>query len=540
MKIVAVLCVSAAAIFYVPEILVASPPAMTLVLSSQEDQQFVTDALAKDSPRLSQLSVTELVHEVAATASRGSIMTAPEEPEQKEEPTRKEPSLACKIKQTYVETKRHLRRGHRHHVATKGDAHCSQGITNVEMTVCCQSDCDECHDNSTICMHADYNGRGTTCCPTIMLGGDLPNCEDSFAPCEVPEYVRAPPSVDQLLSSPGQANAYDDCDEVIDPTDSELSLYQQFLEVKSKQLPGAVTDCTTTYGTKEQIAAACGSDDSCLGFTARTRSGKPRCKILSQLSIKKLRASGNEDIYLKRTDSAGVSYKFSVGPWSNCSQACGGGRTTRSVDCITDDPDSPVSFGMCMALTALNEDAVPPKSGECNSFGCTQPNYTVALTHKEIVTAKSLRKDLEPLNLAAISQSLEKAEEPQEQNVETAGFFFVGEQPGLSIAEDSVAWKFKVSSPDECFPPPDGTTIVVFESLIEGTDQVTCDQTAMKMQEHGRPLGMCQYGIATPIPQDAVPGYTEGQLEDAGMLSSKIPGCGSNVVFFANEPILYA
>merc|ERR1719265_587317 len=75
------------------------------------------------------------------------------------------------------------------------DPHCSEGIMNAAMTACCQADCGECHDESDICNGKATNGRGTTCCPVDMLAGNLPSCENSKAPCAIPDYVRATPDI---------------------------------------------------------------------------------------------------------------------------------------------------------------------------------------------------------------------------------------------------------------------------------------------------------------------------------------------------------
>jgi hypothetical protein len=200
----------------------------------------------------------------------------------------------------------------RHHVkeVLRLDPHCSEGIMNTEMTACCMADCGECSDTSDLCdagrqaeKGTEKHGRESTCCPATMLAGDLPSCENSMAPCAIPESVRNPADLSSLTAA--DRHAKDDCGDAIKATDDHHHLQTAYLKFASKEFKtktehgGCVgtADCGS-YGTMEQAAAACSNNDDCLGFDA-TADGSPDCLFMADDKLMTL-VDSSTDMYVKR------------------------------------------------------------------------------------------------------------------------------------------------------------------------------------------------------------------------------------------------
>lgn len=249
-------------------------------------------------------------------------------------------------------------------LALRLDPHCTEGVVNTAMTACCQKDCGECDDRSDICVNNATNGRGTTCCPSIMLADEkFPSCEISKAPCAVPESVRSPASVADLKGS--GRNAEEDCGEAVGKTQNVLHVATAYIKFSGKTI-GATKDTNTKYGTTEQAAAACSSKDDCMGFdsdglfTASTR-------------LEPLSDGGSGDLYLKREDQyTGNTYLLEAGTFGACSASCGGGELTHTYGCKSSSGVT-VNLGMCSTQAAMNEDAAKGFYDEtlaCNTHDC--------------------------------------------------------------------------------------------------------------------------------------------------------------------------
>jgi len=177
---------------------------------------------------------------------------------------------------------------------------------NTEMTFCCMKDCGECSDTSDLCSAnrtdaENPHGRESTCCPRAMEG--VPSCENSMAPCAVPQSVRNPPDLASLTDA--DRHAKDDCGDAVKDTRDTQHLSTAFLKFASKEFAtktehgGCLTtsDCGS-YGTLEQAAAACSNNDDCLAFDTDSE-GKPDCLIMAEDKIMTL-VDGSNDLYLKR------------------------------------------------------------------------------------------------------------------------------------------------------------------------------------------------------------------------------------------------
>merc|ERR1719409_238694 len=221
---------------------------------------------------------------------------------------------------------------------------------NTEMTACCQADCGECSDTSDLCDAArqdekNPHGRESTCCPATMLAGDLPSCENSMAPCAVPESVRNPPDLTSITAA--DVHAKDDCGEVQKATKDSQHLHTAFLKFQGKEFTtktehgGCLTtsDCGS-YGTLEQAAAACSNNDDCLAFDTDSE-GKPDCLIMAEEKIMTL-TSGSNDVYIKR------EFHFTGETF---------GLRSVSHDCFRKNPSGAlkVKLGFCTSQIAMNE-----------------------------------------------------------------------------------------------------------------------------------------------------------------------------------------
>jgi len=254
--------------------------------------------------------------------------------------------------------------------ALKLDPHCSEGIMNTEMTVCCQKDCGECSDTSNFCsasrqeeMGVDPQGRESTCCPASMT--EVPSCEVSMAPCAIPESVRNPPTLDSLKAA--DVHAKDDCGEVIKATNDANHLNTAYVKFAEKGLRSDITtkDCGS-YGTLVQAAAACSNDDDCFGFNAKPDGDttKPDCLYVAGTEIETTSDSGGQDLYLKvEAQFTGKKYSLVFGP---CSTTCGSG--TRVPECKSESGET-VNMAMCSAGVAMNPDVADT---DCNTDPCIE------------------------------------------------------------------------------------------------------------------------------------------------------------------------
>jgi len=254
------------------------------------------------------------------------------------------------------------------HLKTQLDPHCAKGLTNTEMTVCCQGDCGECSDNSNLCADAN-SGRATTCCPATILAASPPSCDNSMAPCAISESVRNPE--EHVMPAVHAAN---DCGEAKKDMKDLIDLNTHYLSFPDKKLsPGSTSDCGS-YGTTAQAAAACSNKDDCVGFTVK--SDAPDCLLIAGDELETLGDESGTTTYVKKEDGyTGHAYTLIPGQVSEaCSVSCGGGYLHVEAGCKSDSGVK-VKTGMCSALVLMNADAVPKTEFECNTFECDAVSY---------------------------------------------------------------------------------------------------------------------------------------------------------------------
>jgi hypothetical protein len=180
------------------------------------------------------------------------------------------------------------------------DPQCKRGLANIEMTACCQADCGDCNDNSTTCLARETNGRGTTCCPFIILEDTIAarSCDSFGPPCQVSEEVRTyQPTLEELTAASNHAK--DDCGKAVveEKGIADLNTHYVKFEGKTTGSDVATSDCGN-YGTVDQAAAACSNTKLCLGFTVEGTS--PSCLLSATNEIEEL-SSDVKTTYLKRT-----------------------------------------------------------------------------------------------------------------------------------------------------------------------------------------------------------------------------------------------
>jgi hypothetical protein len=244
------------------------------------------------------------------------------------------------------------------------DPHCSKGIINTEMTVCCQGDCGECSDHSDLCVENSTSGRTTTCCPSVILAAEPPSCDNSMAPCAISESVRNPE--EHVMP---EVHAANDCGEAKKDMKDLIDLNTHYLKFPdSKMSPGSTSDCGS-YGTIAQAAAACSNKDDCVGFTFK--SDKPDCLVIAGDELEKVEDDVGTDVYVKKEDGyTGYAYELVPGAVSEvCSVSCGGGYLHVTPGCKSASGVQ-VKTGMCSAAIMMNADALPKTEFECNVFEC--------------------------------------------------------------------------------------------------------------------------------------------------------------------------
>jgi hypothetical protein len=245
-----------------------------------------------------------------------------------------------------------------------GDPFCKNGLSDTALTACCQADCGECADGSDVCLEKDENGRGSTCCPHVILAADV-SCGDSQAPCVV-----KPAQSEDLTSPEGVRNAAFDCKTSVKAeVDRQRVTIDYIKHTDSSENPEPQTiDCDAEDWTSiEKIAFACEQRKGCEGFN--TKDGKPHCLLEkpADSSILKMATSAGTDTYMRVVNKHGMSFEISAGPWSTCSVTCGGGKQTRELFCSSEmGTDS--TLERCQGMYSLS--GMPPTEQSCNDFGC--------------------------------------------------------------------------------------------------------------------------------------------------------------------------
>jgi hypothetical protein len=251
------------------------------------------------------------------------------------------------------------------------DPHCREGLVNTEMTTCCQADCGECSDVSKFCVANNTLGRESTCCPTVMLSGELDSCEVSMAPCAIPDFVRNPEAVVMP-----EVHAMNDCGEAEKDMRDLIDLNTHYVKfVDKKTTPGATAECGE-YGTTAQASAACSNNGECIGFTFKE--DKPDCLVMTGDELEALEDEAGTEVYVKREDGfTGHRYNLQHGATEACSASCGGGNQTVELLCVSGSGTA-VRYGMCSAQVLMNEDGIPSDVVPCNEDPCAPPNATNA------------------------------------------------------------------------------------------------------------------------------------------------------------------
>lgn len=257
------------------------------------------------------------------------------------------------------------------------DPHCREGIADTTLSFCCQKNCGECSNGSPVCDGKEKNGRGSTCCPEDM--GEQPTCEASFAPCQIPSFVRATTAAADLKTQTGDRTAIHDCDKALPDESARHLLATHFVKFeRTAHSNGRERSCSTR--TWEQASAKCDQEDWCVGMTADD-SGDFACFLVAQSSVTELDiATGST--YLKSRGSAGQSYHYQRSayvPDAACLDFCKSKSTdnsddgdvptdsnmTRTVECKSSQGMT-MSLGMCSLEVAMNKDAYPTTEIACS------------------------------------------------------------------------------------------------------------------------------------------------------------------------------
>jgi hypothetical protein len=241
------------------------------------------------------------------------------------------------------------------------DPHCRRGLANIEMTACCQADCGDCNDNSTTCLARETNGRGTTCCPFIIVEDKIGarSCESFGPPCQVSEEVRTyQPTLEELTAASNHAKK--DCGKAVMEEKGMADLHTHYVKFEGKTTGSdvATTGCGN-YGTVDQAAAACSNDKLCLGFTVEGTS--PACLLSATNEIEEL-GSDVKTTYLKRTKGyTDHVYKLKRVPVEpgccNATEDKEAGQAYFDPACVSED-DMDAELSLCSYIPALNPDAL--------------------------------------------------------------------------------------------------------------------------------------------------------------------------------------
>jgi len=402
-----------------------------------------------------------------------------------------------------------------------------------------------------------------------MLDTELPSCDNSHAPCAIPEDVRNPPLLDDLKSQDGVRNALEDCNEAETDERKRQMLSMNYLKFPQKTVGAATTECNT-YGYDFQAAAACDDLDDCMGFTVTAGSDRVECLLIAGLVVEPLLGDGQFDLFLKREELSGALFEFSPSEWTPCDKRCDGGSTTRTLACRS-TKDVSRKLGMCSGLVAMNPDALPPTTGLCNVYNCTHPADVVPAdrvdTLEEMVELL-VQEDVMPtevidvlenrlsdiqdfavspettpmpastttaMTTSAMTTSAASTTTPSTTTPTTTGavhsvsdgygiqtgeYFYVGPLPDgdyLNPQQFYFTSMYKgmydghvVMNPNDCFPPPEGTTHVLYNNHVysDGNTEwgdVCNDPVAAGLVD---PVtgswsvgwGWCEYVIAGEVP----------------------------------------
>jgi hypothetical protein len=213
-------------------------------------------------------------------------------------------------------------------------------------------------------MEKDENGRGSTCCPHVIIAAAV-SCGESQAPC-----VIKPAETEQLTSPEGVRNAAFDCKSAVkQEADRQRVTVDYIKHTDSTENPEPATiDCDAEDWTSiEKIAFACEQRKGCESFNLKD--GKPHCLLEkpADASLQKMAVSAGTDTYIRVKNKHGLSFEITTGGWSACSVTCGGGKQTRELFCNSEmGTDS--SLERCQGLFSLA--GMPPTEQGCNDFGC--------------------------------------------------------------------------------------------------------------------------------------------------------------------------
>lgn len=231
------------------------------------------------------------------------------------------------------------------------------------MTACCTADCGDCNDNSTTCLERDTNGRGTTCCPSIILAdtatAPLKSCESFGSPCAVSEEVRTyQPTLEELTAASNHAK--EDCGTAIraEKRTADLATHYVKFEGKTTGSDVATSECGN-YGTLDQAAAACSHEETCMGFTVEGTT--PSCLLSATNEIEEL-SSDAKTTYLKRTlgytDHVFKIKRIAEAPGCcNATDDKAAGQAYFDPTCVLPNGEE-IELSLCSYIPALNEDAL--------------------------------------------------------------------------------------------------------------------------------------------------------------------------------------
>jgi len=155
------------------------------------------------------------------------------------------------------------------------DPFCKTGIASMDLFSCCPKSCGSCDDANEACTGAggDLAAQGQGgCCPGKIKGSeDYRQCDLTRPPCQLGDDYRNPPGSDALdMLANVERHAKDDCNEAIPEATKVMRMSIQFAHKVDTSSGGTTIDCGTyTKQPLHAAAAACSSNEDCVGFTSK-------------------------------------------------------------------------------------------------------------------------------------------------------------------------------------------------------------------------------------------------------------------------------
>lgn len=186
------------------------------------------------------------------------------------------------------------------------DPFCKTGIVSTDLYSCCPASCGSCDDANEACTGAGGDLAAQAqggCCPGKIKGSeDYRQCDLTRPPCQLGDDYRNPPGSDALdILANTERHARDDCNEAIPKATKEMRMSIQFAHKPDTSSGGTTIECGT-YASQpiHAAAAACSSNEDCVGFTSKGDSAD--CLLVD---FKGETASPGNSLYIKVKNQAG-------------------------------------------------------------------------------------------------------------------------------------------------------------------------------------------------------------------------------------------